>query len=70
MQNSFRAGGPGEELGERAVHPVQDRGAKQEPTHLGGLTLEDFGEEVVGDGALAARELGHEPLGFRMAGQR
>ena len=66
MQDPLRAGGADEGVGERAVHPLEDRGAQQQPPHLVGLPLEHLGQQVLGDGALAAGELGDEPLGLGM----
>ena len=34
---------------------------QQEPAHLFGLAVEDLGQPVLGDGPLAAGELGREP---------
>ena len=70
VQDSLRAGGAGEDVGELAVHPLEDRGAQQQPSHVAGLALEHLGEQVVGDGALAAGELLDEPLWLRVAGER
>ncbi len=60
----------GEAVGERAADPPQDRGAEQEPLDPFGLALEDLGEQVVRHRTLAAGELGDEPLGVRVTGER
>ena len=69
-QGPLRPGGSSEDVGEGAVHPLQDRGPQQEPSRVLGLALEHLSKQVVGDRALAARELGDEPLGIRVADER
>ena len=62
--------GAGEHIGERAADALEDRRAQEQVAHLRWLALEHLGEEVAGDGPLAAGELGHEALGVRVRGQR
>ena len=62
--------GAGEHIGERAADTLEDRRAQEQVAHLRWLALEHLGEEVAGDGPLAAGELGHEALGVRVGGQR
>ena len=70
VQDSLRAGGAGEDVRQCSVHPLEDRGAQQQPPYVVGMALEHLGEQVVGDRTLAARELGDEPLRLRVAGER
>ena len=69
-QDPLGPGGVDEDVGEGSGHPLQDRGAQQESPRVFRLALEHLGEQVVGDGALAAGELGDEPLGVGVAGER
>ena len=69
-QDPLGAGAPEQGVGQRTVDPLEDRRAQQQPPHLFGLALEHLGQQVVGDGSLAAGELGDEPLGVGMAGER
>ena len=61
---------PGQGVGERAVDPLQHGGAQEQVAHVRRLALEHLRQQVSGDGALAAGELGDEPLGIGVAGQR
>ena len=60
----------GQEVGERAVDALEDAGAQQQVPHLGRLAAQHLAQQVVGDGPLAARELGHEPVRSVVAGER
>ena len=60
----------GEQVGQRPAHAVQHAGAQQQAAHLGRPAGEDLAEQVVGDGALAAGELGDEALGRVVADER
>ena len=70
VQDPLRPGRVGEQVGELAVHAVENGGAQEQLTHLVGLALEHLSEQVIGDGALAARELGDEPLRIWVVRQR
>ena len=70
VQDALRAGGADEDVGERAVHLLEDRGAEEQAAHVVGLPLQHLGQQVLGHGPLAAGELGDEPLGLRMPGER
>jgi hypothetical protein len=69
QQDLFRARAAGQQVGQFAVDPIQQRGAQQQILDVGGLAVQHFSEQVLGDGAVAAGELGHEPLRVRVAGQ-
>ena len=62
MQDARAVGAAGQRVGERTADTFQDARSQQEPPDLGRLALEDLGDEVVGDGALAAGELADESL--------
>jgi hypothetical protein len=70
LQDPLGARCAGEDVGERAADPIEHRRAQQQLADLRRLTVEHLGHEVVGDGALAARELGDEPLRLGVIGQR
>jgi hypothetical protein len=70
VQDPLRAGRFEEGVGQRTVHPLEDRRAQQQSPHLVRLALEHLGQQVIGHGVLAAGELGDEALGVWMAGQR
>jgi hypothetical protein len=60
----------GEQAGEVAVDSLEDRRAQQQVPDALALPVQNLREQVVGDGALAAGELGGEPLGVGVPGQR
>ena len=70
QQDLFRARPAGQQVGQLAVDPVQDRGAQQQILDLGRLAVQHLREQVLRDRALAAGELRHEPLRVGMTGQR
>ena len=61
---------PVRQVGERAVDALEDAGAQQQRAHLGRLAGEHLVEQVVGDRALAAGELGDEARGRVVARER
>ncbi len=69
-QDPLRAFRPKEAVRDRPVHALEDRRSQQELSHRLGLALEDLGEQVIGHGSLAARELGDESLRVRPACER
>ena len=64
------AAGSGQQIGELAIDLFQDRGSQQQPTYFLALPLQHLSQQVLGDGPLAAGELGREPLRVRVPGQR
>ncbi len=58
----FRARAAGQQVGQFAVDPVKQAGAQQQILNVVGLAVEHLGEQVIGDGAVAAGELGDDPL--------
>ena len=69
QQDAFGSGGAGEQVGELAVDPVQHGGAQQQGLDLRRLPVEHLGHQVLGDGAVAAGELGDEPCGVGVPGE-
>ena len=69
-QDPLRSGGSEEPIGQRSVHALEDRRSQHELADRLGLALQDLGEQVVGHGPLAARELGDEALRVGTTGQR
>ena len=69
-QYPLRSGGPNEPIGERSVHPLEDGGQQEEPSHTLRLAGHYFGDQVVRHRALAARELGDETLRLGTTRQR
>ena len=65
LQDALRPRAAREPVGQRAAHPVEDRRAQQQLPHLWRLALEHLLQQVPRDRALAAGELGHEPLRIR-----
>ena len=57
----------GERVGEAAAHAVDERRAQQERAQPRRLAIEHLGDEVVGDHAIVAGELGHEAVGVLAA---
>ena len=70
LQEPLSARIPGEQVGQLTIHPVQHRGTQQQSPDRLGLAVEHLGKQVLGDGPLAAGELGGEPVRVRMPGQR
>ena len=70
LEDRLGPGAAGEGIGQRPADALEDRGAQEQVAHLRRLALEHLGEEVARHGALAARELGHEPLWVRVRAQR
>ena len=62
QQDLFRARAAGQQVGQLAVDGVEQGGAQQQILDVGRLAVEHFGEQVLGDHAVAAGELGDEPL--------
>ena len=69
QQDPFRARPAGQQVGQLAVDPVEQAGAKEQILDVGRLAFEHLGEQVLGDRALAAGELGDEPLRVGVTGQ-
>jgi hypothetical protein len=69
QQDPFRARPAGQQVGQLAVDPFEQRGAQEQILDVGRLAFEHLGEQVLGDRALAAGELGDEPLRIGMIGQ-
>src|SRR6185295_11674112 len=57
LQNHLGSWLANEGICHRAIHTLKDRGAKKQAPNRFGLTVQHLGEEVLGDGTLAAREL-------------
>jgi hypothetical protein len=70
LQNPLPARRAGQQVGERAVDPLEHRGAQQQPPDFLGLVLENLGQQVLGHSALGTGELGGEPLRIGMPGQQ
>jgi hypothetical protein len=70
LQHSSPAAAPGQQVGQLAVDPFQHAGPQQQPPDVLALPVQDLGQQVFGDRALAAGELLGEPLRIRVPGQR
>ena len=70
LQNSLAARAPGQQVGQLAIDAFQYRGPQQQPPGLIALPIQHLGQQVLGDGALAAAELGRETFRVGVAGQR
>ena len=70
LQDRLRARAAGQRVGERTADPLQHGGAEKQVADLRRLALENFREQITGDRALAAGELGHEAFGVGMLGER
>ena len=70
QQDLFRARAAGQQVCQFAVDPVKQGGAQQQILDVGGLAFKHLGDQVLGDGAVAAGELGDEPLRVGVADQR
>ena len=70
QQDRFRARAAGQQVGQLAVDPVEQRGAQQQILDVGRLAVQHLGQQVLSDGAVAAGKLRHEPLRIRVPGQR
>ena len=68
QQDPLRARGPGKQVGQLAVDPVQNRGAQQQSLDFRRLPLQHLGHQVLSHRAVAARELGDEPFGVGVPG--
>ena len=66
----FRAGAAGQHVRELAVDPIEQGGAQQQILDVGRLALQHLRDQVLRDHAVAAGELGDEPLRVGVAGQR
>ena len=69
QQDPFRARAAGQQIGQLPVDPVEQGGAQQQILDVGGLALQHLGDQVLGDRAVAAGELGDEPLRVGVTGQ-
>ena len=70
LEHRLGAHAAGERVREWTADALQKRGPQEQVAHLRRLTLEDLGEQVTRNGALAAGELRHEPLWVGVCGQR
>ena len=70
LEDRLGSGAAGEGVGQRPADALEDRGSQEQVAHLRRLALEHLGEEVARHGALAARELRHEPCWVRVRAQR
>ena len=68
-QDPFRAGAAGQQIGELTVDLVEQGGAQQQLLDVVGLAFQHLGDQVLGDRAVAAGELGDESLRVGVAGQ-
>ncbi len=62
QQDLFRAWAAGQQVRQFAVDAVEQGGAQQQLLDVAGLAVQHLGEQVLGDRAFAAGELGDEPL--------
>ena len=70
QQDALRARAAGQQIGQFTVDPVEQGSAQQQLLDVGGLTVQHLGQQVLGDGAVAAGELRDETLGIGVPGQR
>ena len=70
QQDPLRARAAGQQVGQLTVDAIEQGGAQEQLLDVVGLAVQHLGEQVLGDGAVAAGELGHEPLGVGVTGQR
>ena len=70
LQDPLAARVPGQQVGQLAIDPFQYRGPQQHPPGLFALPIQHLGQQVLGDRALAAAELGRETFRIGMPGQR
>jgi hypothetical protein len=66
LQDPFPATGPGQQVGEVAIDPLQEGSPQQQPPHLLALPVQHLGQQVLGYRPLAAGELRGEPLRVRV----
>ena len=69
LQNPLPTSTSGQQVSQRAAHPLKHGGPQQQPSHLIALPIKDFGEQIFGDRALAAAELGRKPFRIGVPGQ-
>ena len=70
QQHLLRARAAGQQVGELAVQPVDERGSQQHALNLARLAFEHLGHQVLPDRPVGAGELGHEALGIRVTAER
>jgi hypothetical protein len=63
------AGRISQDVGQLAVYAVEQRSAEKQPLDFGRLALQRLGDQVIGDGPAATRELHYESLRIRVLGQ-
>ena len=68
-QDPFRARPTGQQIGQFAVDPVEQRGTQEKILDVGRLAVQHLGEQVLRDRAVAAGELRDEPLRVGVTGQ-
>ena len=69
QQDPFRAGAAGQQVGQLPVDAIDHAGAQEQVLDVVGLPFQHLGEQVLGHGALAAGEFGHEALRLGVYGQ-
>jgi hypothetical protein len=70
VQSGYVRGQPAaQQAGQLAVDPVQQAGAQEQILDAGRLAIQNLGQQVLRDRAVAAGELGDEPLRVEVAGQ-
>ena len=70
QQDPLRAQAAGQQIGQLAVDTIKQGGTQQQLLDIVGLALQHLGEQVLGDRAVAAGELRHEPFGVGVTSQR
>src|ERR1700743_1697857 len=70
LENGRRTRSLQDRIAQRAAEPAQYRGAQQEVTELGWLTIEHFGHQVVDDVTVVAGERPDQWGGIARPGKR
>ena len=69
QQDPFRTWAAGQQIGQVTIDPVEQGGAQEQILDIVGLAFQHFGDQVLGDRALAAGELRNETLRVGVTGQ-
>ena len=69
QQDPFRARAASQQISQFAVDAIEQGGAQQQILDVVGLAVQHFGEQILGDRAVAAGELRDETLRVGMPGQ-
>ena len=69
QQDPFRARLAGQQIGQLAADAIEQGGAQQQLLDVAWLALQHFGDQIISDRAVAAGELGDEPLRVGMIAQ-